>query len=81
VIAHHPDSPGRNRDVKGQIAGFVTRIEVRLLHRDIVDGQETTGITAHHVIPRESDDTLDVIALVQIDGDPRGHQTQEPAHH
>src|SRR5450756_817147 len=80
MVAHHPDPFGRNRGIEGQVAGFVTRIEVGLLGGDAVDGQETSGITAHHVISGKSHDTLDIVALVEMDGQPRGYRTHYPAH-
>src|SRR5450631_1371773 len=80
MVAHYPDAPGRDRDIEGEVAGPVTRIEVGLLDRDVVDGQETIALTAHHVISGEPDDTLDVVALVDIDGHYRGHRAQYPAH-
>jgi hypothetical protein len=72
MVAHHPDPFNRNRDIKGQVAGSVTWIEVGLHDRDAIDSQETSDVTAHHVIPGESDDTLDVVALVEMDGQARG---------
>ena len=64
MVAHHPDPFSRNRDIEGQVAGSVTQIDVWLLGCDVVDGQETSGITAHHVISGKSHDTLDIVALV-----------------
>src|ERR1035437_4612499 len=60
---------------------FFPWIKVGVLDRDGIDGQQTSGITAYHVIPGKSDDTLDVVALVEMDGQPRGHPTHDRAHH
>jgi hypothetical protein len=79
MVAHHPDMLGRNRDIEAGVAGLVTRIEERLLDRDVVDGQETIALTAHHVISGEPDDTLGALALVEIDAHHRGHRTPDPA--
>jgi hypothetical protein len=80
MVSIHPDRLDRIRDIEGEDAGLVTRIDVGLLGCDVVDRQETIGITAHHVISGKSDDTPDVVALVDMDGHQLGHRTQDPAH-
>jgi hypothetical protein len=79
MVAHNPQTPGGNRDVEGQVAGLVTWVEIRLIDCDVINGQETSEITARHVIPGKSDDTLDVVALVDMDRQPRGHRSHGPA--
>src|SRR5664279_3994504 len=79
MVAHNPQTPGGNGDVERQVARFVTWVEVRLIDWDAVDSQQTCEITARHVIPGKSDDTLDVVALVEMDRQPRGHRSHDPA--
>src|SRR5665648_1246548 len=79
MVAHHPDPLGWNRDIERQVAGLVTRIQIGLLHCDVVDGQETIGLTAHHVISGESHDALDVVAPVEVNGQHGGHRTPYPS--
>src|ERR1035437_5336159 len=80
MVAHHPDTPGRNGDVEDQGAGFVTWVKGRLINCHVVDMQNTSGTTARHVTPGKSDDTLDVVALVEMDRQPRGYRTDDSAH-
>jgi hypothetical protein len=68
MVTHHPDPISRNGDVEGGVAGLVTREKVGLDDSGVVHGDEPGGVTADHVIPRDTDDTLDVVALVQVNG-------------
>jgi hypothetical protein len=80
MLTPDADPRGRKPDIMSQLAWLVTWVEVGLLDFHAVDVQETSGVTAHHVIPGKSDDTPDVVALVGIGPQPRGYRTDDPDH-
>jgi len=78
MLTHRPHPLGRNRGIEGQVAGLVTRMEAEFVNCHVVDSPETSRITARHVIPEKSDDTLGVVALVEMDRQRQGHRAHDP---